>query len=260
MIFDNEIYNTNNFGLIRIIDCSLKSKVLVEFIDTKYQTYAQSSQIVKGSIKDKLKPSLFNIGFIGVGKYEPRKNNFPYYQWLSMIRRCYDSKYHETRPTYKNVTVCKEWHNFQNFAEWFYIYGNYKDGFELDKDLLIENSKIYSKDTSIYVPGWLNKLFNDKQSSNKVLPVGVWDNGKKYFACCSINGRRKFGITRHLVLEARNDYLRMRINYILEKMNHIDFPNKLLKPVEKRLNKMQNEILKNKDKLCQLRLRVQVKV
>lgn len=33
-----------------------------------------------------------------------------------MLQRCYDSKYHEKSPTYKNCEVHNEWLNYQNFA------------------------------------------------------------------------------------------------------------------------------------------------
>ena len=43
----------------------------------------------------------------------------PYYKrWKSMIERGYCPKVKEKSPTYKRVTVCKEWHTFSTFRSW----------------------------------------------------------------------------------------------------------------------------------------------
>ena len=36
---------------------------------------------------------------------------------LALLKRCFCEKYQKRKPTYKNATVCKEWLDFQNFAE-----------------------------------------------------------------------------------------------------------------------------------------------
>ena len=40
-----------------------------------------------------------------------------YILWQSMIRRCYDEKYHETHPCYNGCTVCERWLTLSNFVE-----------------------------------------------------------------------------------------------------------------------------------------------
>lgn len=89
-----------------------------------------------------------------------------------MLNRAYSKKYTIKYPTYKNVTVCDEWHNFQTFAKWFYEESNYQDGWHLDKDLLSEDCKVYSPKTAIFMPKELN-LFLATNMSNSVLPTGV---------------------------------------------------------------------------------------
>lgn len=66
-----------------------------------------------------------------------------------MLERCYGNsdlsiKYYSD----KGVFVCQEWHNFQNFAEWFYSNAP-KDieNFDLDKDITFDGNKMYSPET-----------------------------------------------------------------------------------------------------------------
>jgi hypothetical protein len=54
--------------------------------------------------------------------------------------------------------VCNEWHNFQNFAEWFCK--NYCDAsmdkWQLDKDIIVPGNRVYSPETCCFVPNAVN--------------------------------------------------------------------------------------------------------
>lgn len=90
----------------------------------------------------------------GVGYYDRYPidlNTKSHVTWVSMIYRCYGkfkNKY------YKGVIICKEWHNYYKFAEWYDV--NYIEGFVLDKDLFSENQKIYSPETCCFLPVAIN--------------------------------------------------------------------------------------------------------
>jgi len=117
---------------------------------------------------------IYNTGFIGEGKYRVSKNkklNKPYSTWFDILRRCYKQDIREKDISYKNTTVCVEWHNFQNFAKWFE--DNYIEGFQLDKDILIKGNKIYSPETCCFVPQEINKLFTKRLSKRGLYPIGV---------------------------------------------------------------------------------------
>lgn len=73
-----------------------------------------------------------------------------------MLRRCYDKEFQLKNKSYQGCTVCEEWHNFQNFAEWFYQ--NYFDGACLDKDLLCCGNKTYSPDKCCLITRSLNSF------------------------------------------------------------------------------------------------------
>lgn len=87
-----------------------------------------------------------------------------------MLQRCYDPKLHLRHPTYKECNVIEEWHNFQNFASWFEK--NYIDGYQIDKDLLVEGNKIYSPETCCFVPKEINLILGKPIKKGKY-PVGV---------------------------------------------------------------------------------------
>ena len=65
------------------------------------------------------------------------------------------------------------------------------DGWHLDKDLVSPFCMVYSKETSIYVPRWLNNMVIDCRAARGVLPIGVRSSGAKYsFRCRVGNGER----------------------------------------------------------------------
>lgn len=146
------VHASNNCGKFKVIEYRGSYDVEIEFIDTRFRTNAQSICVRNGSVKDPYHPSVFGVGYVGVGDYKPHINGCAskcYTVWYSMIRRCYSSVYHRAKPTYKDCNVCDEWKNFQVFAAWFHK--NYKDGLHLDKDILIDGNKDYSPETCIFV-------------------------------------------------------------------------------------------------------------
>ncbi len=133
------------------------------------------SNLKKGNVKYDYHPSVYGVGYYGNGSQKASingKNTKAYDVWNAMLQRVYDSKYHAKHPTYKNVTVCKEWLNFQTFADWFY--DNYKDGYVLDKDLLSNDKKIYSYDTCLFIPQELNSFLSNKYLTNSSGFIGVF--------------------------------------------------------------------------------------
>ena len=116
---------------------------------------------------------------VGINDYEGsvgRSGNVipSYHCWHGMLRRCYDPKSHIKRPTYIGCSVSDEWKYFSNFKKWYDI--NYIEGFELDKDILVEGNKVYSKETCRFIPPYINTILNDHRSVKRNLPRGVSEN------------------------------------------------------------------------------------
>lgn len=96
-----------------------------------------------------------------------------YVTWNDMLRRCYDPVIHEKFPTYIDCTVDPVWHDFQDFAKW-YVEHEYSDkGYQIDKDILIKDSKVYSPDTCCFVPHEINSLFTNHGRRRGEYPQGV---------------------------------------------------------------------------------------
>ena len=131
-----------------------------------------------GNIKCPYERRYFGVGYIGEGKYkvwENGKNTKCYKTWHNMLNRCYDEKFHEKYPTYIGCEVDKNWHNFQNFAEWYY--NNYYEieggKMCLDKDILYKHNKVYSPKTCIFVPQTINSLFVKRDNNRGESVIGT---------------------------------------------------------------------------------------
>jgi hypothetical protein len=113
-----------------------------------------------------------------------------YNTWISMLKRCYDAKFHKKNPTYMGCYVCDEWKYLSKFKKWFDA--NYIGGYELDKDILIQGNKVYSPDTCCFVPRSINACVNYTKKSKKEHPTGVFDSTSGlYYAIIRKNGKNK---------------------------------------------------------------------
>ena len=146
-----------------------------------------------GNIKCPYERRYFGVGYIGEGKYkvwENGKNTKCYKTWHNMLNRCYDEKFHEKYPTYIGCEVDKNWHNFQNFAEWYY--NNYYEieggKMCLDKDILYKHNKVYSPKTCIFVPQTINSLFVKRDNDRGESVIGAsLKNGRYRVQCWSFD-------------------------------------------------------------------------
>lgn len=115
--------------------------------------------------------------------------DIPYKIWTSMIRRCYSDKYHKHKPSYIGCSVCEEWKYFSNFLKFFNE--NYKEGYVLDKDIIIQGNKVYSPETCCFVPPYINGLILTNETKRGKLKTGVYLDGDKYVAQCGINRKQQ---------------------------------------------------------------------
>ena len=167
-------------------DITVQFKATGELVKTRYKDF------VRGSVKSHFTPTVYGIGTTGL---EPIKNESgekldSYVCWNDMLKRCYSAKYQEKHPTYKGCSVCDEWLYYPNFKKWheanYYEIDNKTS--QLDKDILIKGNKIYSPETCIFVPKFINTLFTKRQNGRGEQPIGVYYNktNKKYMASLSM--------------------------------------------------------------------------
>lgn len=191
----------NNQGLKMWIEKYINYRCInVEFENGYVFKNNNYDNFKKGQIKNPYYPEIFGIGYLGEGKYKSKinkKQEISYNYWFNMLKRCYNKKVQEKQKTYIECTVCEEWHNFQNFAEWFHnnYYEIEGETMCLDKDILVKGNKIYSPNTCIFVPQKINCLFVKSDGTRGELPIGVskckGNRIKKYIAICSINNKTK---------------------------------------------------------------------
>lgn len=213
---------TNNFGSeIKITEYNNANDIIVVFPEYNWQCKSAYKEFKKGSIRCPYEPRIHGIGYLGEGPYKPhigRKHTKVYEVWSNMISRCYNNEFWIEHPTYKDCVVCKEWHNFQNFAKWYeenyYEIPNMK--MHIDKDILIKNNKIYSPKTCIIVPNDINTLFVKCDTNRGDLPIGVFYDKriKKYGAQCQFNKEHKHLGYYNTSEEAFNAYKTFKEDYI----------------------------------------------
>ena len=230
--------NINNQGIkMTIIKYNGIKEVEVEFEDRvkrkcEYKIF-KSGQLTNPNYK-----SVYSIGYLGEGVHKTKINNKAsktYVVWQHMLQRCYDKEFQKTNTTYKGCSVCEEWHNFQNFAEWFnknyYTIGD--EVIALDKDILIKDNKLYSPETCVFVPQRINSLFVKCNKIRGYLPIGVIyrEKSKKYEARCSANKFLKHIGYYNTSKEAFNAYKQFKENYIKQVADEYknDIPKKLYK-------------------------------
>jgi len=164
-----DIFHTRFNGDIQVVDYISCSKILIKFINTGNTKFAEAGNIRKGTVKSNYIESIYETGFLGDGYYNWSKNKDAYIVWHLMLDRCYGS----VPKAYKDCYVNYYWHNFQNFAPWYY--DNYKIDYHLDKDLVVFENKEYSPSKCIFIPREINSFFHIKESNN-ILGVSFRDN------------------------------------------------------------------------------------
>lgn len=149
-----------------------------------------------------------------------------YVAWSSMIRRGCCAKFKEKHPAYHDVKVCHEWKSFMAFREWWM--SNHIDGYHLDKDLL-SDSKVYSPETCIYVPRWLNNFTVDGGTARNGRLIGAWfdsSRGKFEAQCNNPFTKKQERLGRfESPLDAHNAWKSRKLEMALklkDKMDEID--------------------------------------
>lgn len=171
-----------------------------------------------------MKSSYYGKGILNKGEYtiydQDGRLTKCFHAWQDLLRRCYDNKYKEKYPTYKNVTVSDEWYNYQNFAKWFdeNYYEINNEQMCLDKDILHKGNKVYCPENCVFVPQKINKLFETRKYDRGEYPIGVNWNKKanKYFVQCKTFKKNRYVGYYNTVEEAFKAYKTTKETHIKE--------------------------------------------
>ena len=214
-------FETNNCGKCFIIDYKGYHNVTVMFYNPVYITKTEIGILQKGNVKNPLFPTYLGKGYFGIGRYGGANHKVIYELWTGIIDRAYNEKRRPKIPTYKDVIVCDEWHNFQNFAEWCEsqeFFGSKDDKgkvYALDKDTLSGGSKVYSPETCCFVPRAINNLFTKRGNARGSCLIGVTRSAENKF----LAQHNYFGGKKHLgsfgtEIEAFQAYKKAKESYI----------------------------------------------
>lgn len=145
------IFDSNSFGKFKITKIVDRLNREIEFLDTGYKTKINIDTIKSGHVRDNYLKTVCNVGILG----DCDSTHYLYSRWNAMLHRCYDKNY-QCYETYggSGVTVCDEWHYFENYIKDIEslhnsdkLKGNDSKNWHIDKDIKVKGNKIYSKDT-----------------------------------------------------------------------------------------------------------------
>lgn len=154
----DKIFINNQGSKYKVLDKISSKKYKIQFLNTGFIKEVQSGNILKGEIADPYFPSVSYVGYPGIyDKSNPSYSGLAYQIWRNMLSRCYNEKDTGYRQYgEKGIFVSNRWRNFENFLNDLpKIHGFIKwldnpSDYHLDKDYY--GSKIYSKDTCVFLP------------------------------------------------------------------------------------------------------------
>ena len=179
---------TNNFGEIEIIgkiDDGTGRNYFIKFLNTGAEIIANGSRFASGDIKDPMAKTVCGVGCFGIGPYSGKTHERELKLWHRILQRCYKVTYEEgsKEECYKDVIVCDEWLNFQNFCkdiEELRGYDIWKNdtSYAIDKDGLINGNKIYRKEACQFIYCGENTAISNKSVS---VYIGIDPKGIEYY-------------------------------------------------------------------------------
>lgn len=245
-----EIAFNNSGQQMKIVEYVTNKEIYIKFLGYQNIIKATYNNFKNGRISNPFSKTVKGIGYLGVGKYKTKefgKETKVYSTWKHMISRCYDKNRHSNSfndRVYKDVVVCEEWHNFQNFGEWFdrNYYEIEGEMMELDKDILLKGNKIYCQQFCVFVPKSINSIFTNATKNRGEHPIGVWKHKNRFECGCRNIFKNKqvfLGsfLTPDQAFQAYRDY---KEKYIKEVAEH--YKDKIPKKLYEAMYKYEVEI------------------
>lgn len=180
-----------------------------------------------------------------------------YNDWEGAIRRGCSSELKQKRPTYKYVAVCSEWLLFSNFRDWWV--DNSVRGWQLDKDILQKGNLVYSPESCVYVPNYINSLLTDSAAARGECRLGIYfdKHANKFKSQVSLNGKRKHLGLFHTPEQAHKAWqigkigaIKDAINKYTEEANFLGvFDVRIVNALNERISTLEDDIANGRETL-----------
>lgn len=188
-------FDTNQGCVAVVVDYKNARNITVEFEGWEGVTKTTTAHNLRtGVVRNVFFPSVYGVGYKGDGEFLSKKsgrNTREYNIWNGMLERCYSTTGSKSHRTYKGCYVDERWHNFQNFARWLQEQeGWHEEDWQLDKDLLLPQNKVYSPETCVLLPREINTFLILNSGEGNGLLVGVsYDKRRRAFSAqCGSTG------------------------------------------------------------------------
>jgi len=216
------VYLNNKGFKMKVIEYNRKDSVVVRF-NNGYEVRTTMQHVLAGNVKNVDCCSVYGIGYIGIGEHKPSINGVctkEYVVWRLILRRCYDKENQKVHKTYKGCTVAREWHNFQNFAEWYKKeYYNIGEPLNVDKDFKNKGNTVYSPENCLLMPSRLNKIARHIKSEGYSHPIGVREENNRFLSSVQQMDKRIYVGTYDTPEQAFQAYKQAKEAYIQQVAN-----------------------------------------
>ena len=193
---EGDVFKTKSYGDLIVTKYVNSKAVCVKFVATGYETTTQAINVITGSVKDRLLPTVYGVGITGDSQVKvDGKHTKEYRLWRDMLNRCYNVGYQEVQPTYIDCSVSEYFKYLQYFKEWcnnqigFNSVDEKGKPFALDKDILVKGNRVYNEDVCVFVPSEINNVLTKRGNKRGDCVVGVRKYKDKFIATVSTGKR-----------------------------------------------------------------------
>ena len=193
---EGDVFKTKSYGDLIITKYVNSKAVCVKFVVTGYETTTKASNVIAGSVKDRLLPTVYGIGITGDSQVRvDGKHTKEYRLWNNMLKRCYSVGCQKVRPTYIDCSISENFRYLQYFKEWcnnqigFNSVDEKGKPFALDKDILVKGNRVYNEDVCVFVPQEVNLLFTKRDKSRGEYPIGVSFHKSRGMLTATLNNK-----------------------------------------------------------------------
>jgi hypothetical protein len=116
----------------------------------------------------------------------------------------------------KGAHVAEKWYNFQNFGDWYELNIPLGSGLHIDKDILFNGNMLYSEETCVAVPSYINNIFKKTPAGKSLMGTFKDAKGLGYKATLKVDKKaNNLGYFR-CQTEAHKAWQTAKIGFILD--------------------------------------------